>query len=208
MKDGSPCKSPTAAATGNDAGDAAGTDDARAVLDAIRRIVQVLRISSRAGERELGLSAAQLFVLDRLASAAGRLSVNELAERTLTHQSSVSVVVQKLERQGLIERVRSSEDARRSELSLSPAARKLLRRAPRAAQDRIIDAVNAMAGEDRRKLAALLAGLAAAIADPTTAAPTAPPAMFFEESRSPLSQKTSQKSLPKRGARRVRSRHA
>src|SRR5262245_7661013 len=103
----------------------------RAVLDAIRRIVQVLRVSSRAAEREVGLSAAQLFVLDRLAGANQALSVNELAERTLTHQSSVSVVVQKLEKHGLIGRGRAANDARRMELSLTPAARKLLSKAPR-----------------------------------------------------------------------------
>jgi len=55
--------------------------------------VQALRVSSRAAERDVGLSAAQLFVLDRLAGADQALCVNELAQRTLTHQSSVSVVV-------------------------------------------------------------------------------------------------------------------
>jgi DNA-binding MarR family transcriptional regulator len=148
------------------------------VLDAVRRIVQALRISSRAAERKVGLSAAQLFVLDRLASADKPLSVNELAERTLTHQSSVSVVVQKLEQRGLIERLRSADDARRAQLSLTPAARKLMKKAPRAAQDRMIDAVNAMPPNDRRKLAALLSELARQVGGGDEADE---PSMFFEE---------------------------
>jgi DNA-binding MarR family transcriptional regulator len=184
VKHGSPYKSP-ARRNGQ---------EAKIVLDAIRRIVQVLRIVSRAGERDVGLSAAQLFVLDRLASARGALSVNELAERTLTHQSSVSVVVQKLEQRGLIERMRSARDARRVELSLSPAARKLLRKAPQAAQDRIIDAVNAMPSSDRRRLAQLLGALAAKVGDEAGA-----PAMFFEDEK----QQANLANL-KRGARRVR----
>src|SRR5439155_20477086 len=53
---------------------------ARAALDAIRRIVRALREESRASERWLGLSAAQLFVLNRLAMAPA-VSVNELADR-------------------------------------------------------------------------------------------------------------------------------
>ena len=73
---------------------------AREVLDAIRRIVQALRESSRAAEKGVGLSSAQLFVLQTLQETPG-LSLNELAERTRTHQSSVSVVVTKLARQRL-----------------------------------------------------------------------------------------------------------
>src|SRR4051812_49679467 len=67
----------------------------REVLDAIRRVVRTLREASRHSDRVVGVSAAQLFVLQRLAGTRG-LSVNELAARTLTHQSSVSVVVSKL----------------------------------------------------------------------------------------------------------------
>ena len=60
------------------------------ILDSIRRIVHGLRVSSKIAEKELGISGAQLFILQKL-SQSNRLSINELAERTLTHQSSVSV---------------------------------------------------------------------------------------------------------------------
>jgi DNA-binding MarR family transcriptional regulator len=156
---GSRSKSRTPAA----AAAAAATDgdgEARAVLDSIRLIVQTLRISSRAAERDVGVSAAQLFVLTKLAAAARPLSVGELAEHTLTHQSSVSVVVQKLERQGLVARTRAKDDARRVELSLTSSARTLLRKAPQAAQDIILNAVAAMPAARRRQLADLLADLA------------------------------------------------
>ena len=81
----------------------------RAVLDSIRRIVRALRESSRKTERSVGLGAAQLFVLQRLAGAPP-LSINELADRTLTHQSSVSVVVSRLVRAGLVARTRAAAD--------------------------------------------------------------------------------------------------
>src|SRR5258706_11797595 len=74
--------------------------EVRAVMDGVRRLVQVLRESSRAARRRVGLSAAQLFVLHRLADAPA-LSLNELAARTFTHQSTVSVVVSRLVEQGL-----------------------------------------------------------------------------------------------------------
>ena len=65
---------------------------ARDVLDSLRRIVRSLLESSRRAEQQLGITGAQLFVLEKLA-AARALSLNELAERTHTHQSSVSTVV-------------------------------------------------------------------------------------------------------------------
>src|ERR1700750_2387985 len=104
--------------------------ETRAVLDAFRRIVQGLRESSRAAEQHAGVSGAQLFVLRTLAEAP-RLSLNELAERTRTHQSSVSAVVARLARARLVERGTAAGDARRAELSLTARGRRRLRSAPR-----------------------------------------------------------------------------
>lgn len=72
-------------------------------LDAIRRILRVLRRSSRLSQREYGIGSPQLFVLQRLADSPAS-SIKELAERTYTHQSSVSVVVRRLVEQGLVVR--------------------------------------------------------------------------------------------------------
>jgi DNA-binding MarR family transcriptional regulator len=165
--------------------------DAQRVMDAIRRLVQTLRVGSRSAERGVGLSSAQLFVLERLAASKKPLSVNELAERTLTHQSSVSVVVQKLEKRGLVRRSPAAEDARRAELSLAPAAVKLLKDAPRTAQDQIIDALSAMPASHRATLAKLLGELSDGLGDGAGGA--AAPAMFFEDDHA------------KRGTRRARS---
>jgi len=133
-------------------------DETREILDSIRRIVRLLRVSSREAEREVGLSAAQLFVL-RTLSEHKVLSVNELADRTHTHQSSVSVVVQALVDKGLITRSRASDDARRLELSLAPGAKPLLRKAPDAAQGKLIDAIEALPAAARKQLSTSLVKL-------------------------------------------------
>src|SRR6476469_8322187 len=104
----------------------------RDVLDAVRRIVQTLHESSRQAEQQLGVSGAQLFVLQRLAESPGA-SLNELAARTHTHQSSVSAVVTKLVARRLVRRSKAANDARRLELSLTPAGHRLVIRAPHAA---------------------------------------------------------------------------
>jgi DNA-binding MarR family transcriptional regulator len=158
----------------------------RAVLDAIRRIVRSLREASRASERSLGLSAAQVFVLQRLQSAPAQ-SVNELAERTLTHQSSVSVVVSKLCDRGLVARTPSVADARRIEIALTKQGRALLERAPVVApQDRLIAGLALLGPRKRRLLAAGLRGLIDAMA-----LPDEPAAMFFEKTPRPRGSSSS-----------------
>ena len=72
-------------------------------------------------------------MLQQLAAAPAK-SVNELADRTYTHQSSVSVVVRRLVEQGLVARRRASDDGRRRELSLTAAGRRLVARAPMPAK--------------------------------------------------------------------------
>jgi DNA-binding MarR family transcriptional regulator len=146
----------------------------RAVLDAIRRIVRALRESSRDSERSIGLGAAQLFVLQRL-SGAPALSLNELADRTLTHQSSVSVVVSRLVQSGLVARTRANTDGRRVEIALTPAGRAVLARAPATAQDRLIGALGLLGVAARRDLARNLSRLVEAMALPLNHPP-----MFFE----------------------------
>src|SRR6266404_8065700 len=150
--------------------------DARTVLDAIRRVVRLLRQSAREAEKRTGLSAAQLFVLQQLRAAGGALTPGELAARTLTHQSSVSVVVKRLVEGGLVSRARSPSDRRRVELSLTPAGRAAARRAPALAQEQLISAVDQLPVVQRSGLASGLLHLAGLLG-----ISGAPPPMFFEE---------------------------
>jgi DNA-binding MarR family transcriptional regulator len=149
--------------------------DVQAVLDGVRRIVQALRASSRRAEQDVGLTGAQLFVLQRLADAPA-LSINELAARTHTHQSSVSTVVARLVEKGLVRRTPAADDARRVELSLAPAARRVVGRGPDVAQARLVQGIERLSAARRRQLAAMLAELATAMD-----AGAAPPRMFFED---------------------------
>jgi DNA-binding MarR family transcriptional regulator len=151
--------------------------EATLVLDHLRRIVQALRESSRASERLLGVSGAQLFVLQTLAKSRA-LSLNALAERTQTHQSTVSVVVKRLVAEQLVRSRPSASDRRRLELELTPRGSALLRRAPAVAIDRLVAGVQALSARERASLAATLAKLSAGMGIPART-----PSMFFEEQR-------------------------
>jgi len=129
----------------------------RAVIDAVRRIVQALRRSSHQAETRIGLTAAQLFVLQKLAEKPGA-SVNELAALTLTNQSSVSLVVKKLVTKGLLVREHAAADARRVVLGFTPRGRAALRESPDAPQLLLLRGLHELSERDQRRLADSLTG--------------------------------------------------
>jgi DNA-binding MarR family transcriptional regulator len=147
----------------------------RLVVDALRRIVRDLRLSARGAERGAGISGAQLFVLQALARASAS-SLNDLAVRTLTDQSSVSVVVQRLVGRKLVARKAARDDARRVELSLTPAGRRMLARCPEPMQARLFGALGRMSAPE---LASLTEGLGALVRE--MGLENEAPRMFFEE---------------------------
>jgi DNA-binding MarR family transcriptional regulator len=144
-------------------------------VEAIRRILHALRRSSREAEARAGVTGAQLFVLQSLAEAPAA-SLNELAARTLTHQSTVSVVVDRLVRRQLVIKRRAEGDARRVEIRLAPRGRALVRRSPQAAQARLIDGLRALPHREAAELARLLGRLVRTMGATREAA-----AMFFED---------------------------
>ena len=100
-----------------------------AALAAVRRLVRSLRLAARRVEAEVGVSAAQLFVLRQL-EGAPPLSLRELAARSMTDRTSVAAVVDRLVARGLVQRGRAAEDRRRATIALSADGRALLRGAP------------------------------------------------------------------------------
>jgi DNA-binding MarR family transcriptional regulator len=159
-------------------GDAVRTARIRAVMNALRHIVRDLRLSAREAERSAGVSGAQLFVLQALADERAA-SLNDLAERTHTDQSSVSVVVRRLAEQKLISRRASDDDARRTELRLTAAGRRLIARCPEPTQARLVAALERIAPPE---LDGLIDGLTA-LAREMGGASGSPP-MFFEPGES------------------------
>ncbi len=113
------------------------------VLVSIRRLVRTLRTTAVSVERATGLSTAQTFVLQLLLEAPAE-SMNELAERTSTDQSSVSVVVSRLEAKGLVARLASATDARRTQVVITSDGIALMRRKPPTVQERLTHALSGM----------------------------------------------------------------
>jgi DNA-binding MarR family transcriptional regulator len=150
--------------------------DSQRILDSIRRLVRLLRVSDRQSQADLGVSGAQLFVLTELGKTPA-LSLGKLAARTRTDQSSVSVVVTRLVEAGLVTRDRDERDARRLVLHLTRAGRALLNKAPVVAQERLLAVFDQMPADELRSFADTFQKVVDGVG-----AEDGPAPMLFEES--------------------------
>lgn len=147
---------------------------------ALRRIVRFLRLADREVEAACHISAAQLFVLHSLVDRPAA-SLAELAQRTLTDQSSVSTVIARLVERKLVRRTPSRLDRRRAELEITPVGIRMVEKAPRVPQAQMIAAIRAMPTKRRAELARVLDGLATTIG----ASDVAPRMLFDDETPGP-----------------------
>jgi len=150
---------------------------ARSVVNSLRRTVRAFRAAAQTAEDVLGVSGAQHFVLQTLAEAPA-LSLNDLAARTLTHKSSVSVVVSRLVARGLVRRRPSPQDGRGIVLTLTAAGRAALARAPESAQNRMVAALRRFPASQLARFASLFERFTDELGIASLA-----PLMLFEEER-------------------------
>lgn len=144
------------------------------LINSLRRLVNAMYSASRETQHAHGVTAAQLFVLSQVRRSPN-VSIGALAELTMTHQSTVSVVVGRLVRRKLLEKRRAADDARRVELVLTPAGRNVVETSPEAFQLRL---QRVLASFDEADRAAMSTGLSRLVAG--IGADAVPSGMFFE----------------------------
>lgn len=161
----------------------AGRDDLASSARSFRRILRALRLAAQETQRSTGISAAQLFVLSALADGAPA-SLVELAERTMTDRSSVSVVVDRLVASGYATRHMSADDRRRAAVRITASGRAAIARAPRSPMAVLVGGLKALPTSRRRALARELEALIAAMG-----LSDEPAAMLFEEAGTPRARR-------------------
>lgn len=110
----------------------------RDVLLALRRIIRAIDLHSRSLIQQCGLTGPQLIVLQSL-SELGRVSVGELAASVSLGQATMTGILDRLEKRGLVERRRSEADKRRMMVVATPAGEEVLARAPSLLQESFLD---------------------------------------------------------------------
>jgi DNA-binding MarR family transcriptional regulator len=109
--------------------------DAAALYDALSDLIRVYQFRDRDRICCHDISVTQCYALDALARH-GQLTLNELASHLYLDKSTVSRVVNAIERKGLVRRRRHAEDGRAVCLELTASGRQLCDRIREEIQER------------------------------------------------------------------------
>lgn len=126
-------------------------DEAAHIVDGLRRIVRAIELYSQEVYKGFGLTGPQLWALKTL-SRRGALATTDLASALAVQPSTLSVLVDRLEKRGFVTRNRPREDRRFVELALTPKGAALADRSPEPAQGRLL---HGLQGLSRRELRAI-----------------------------------------------------
>ena len=107
------------------------------IIDNIRRVFQVVNEQSKKARRETGITGPQLWAIKVLAESSS-LRVSDLARRMYLHPATVVGILNRLERKGLIKRVRTNDDRRIVKVELTDAGISLIAKAPQVAQGLLV----------------------------------------------------------------------
>lgn len=119
------------------------------VVNGLRRVVRAIELYSREVLKSFGLTGPQLWALKTLARH-GPMATTHLAQALAVQPSTLSVLVDRLERRGLVRRIRQREDRRFVEVALTPKGASLAAKAPEAAQGRLLHGLHALTPKELR----------------------------------------------------------
>jgi DNA-binding MarR family transcriptional regulator len=113
------------------------------VLVALRRITRAIDLHSRQLTQSHGLTGPQALILKCLLDR-DEISVGVLAHLVNLSQTTVTDILNRLEKRGLVHRVRSQVDRRRVNVAATEKASLLLRNSPPLLQEQFIQRFNAL----------------------------------------------------------------
>ena len=127
------------------------TDSAIQVMAALRRIIRAIDLHSRALVHQFGLTGPQLVVLKELMESSPQ-PVNRVATAVSLSQATVTGILDRLERKGMVTRVRDSADKRKVMVSPTPAAEESLAGAPPLLQEHFTAAFEKLPDWERTQI--------------------------------------------------------
>lgn len=121
------------------------------IVQGLRRIVKALHTYSQDVRKAYGLTGPQLWALKTLQSN-GRTSTGRLAAALAVHQSSTSILIDRLVKRGLVRRFRGRLDHRFVDMELTRRGAELAADAPEPAQGRLLHALEGMPPREVRQI--------------------------------------------------------
>lgn len=130
------------------------------VLIAIRRIIRAVDLHSKKLVREWGLTTPQLLVL-RAVAREGGASPTTIARHVHLSQATITNIVDRLEKAGLVTRRRDDRDRRVVIVSLTDAGKARLEEAPEPLQAEFVRQLEKLEDWERKMLIAAMQRIAA-----------------------------------------------
>ncbi|MBN2106663.1 MAG: MarR family transcriptional regulator [Deltaproteobacteria bacterium] len=106
-------------------------------VDNLRRVLQAIHEYSKKAEYATGLTGPQLWAIKVIAER-GAICVSDLAARMYLHAATVIGILDRLEKRGLITRLRTRSDRRFVVIELSKQGKLLVEQSPEVAQGIIV----------------------------------------------------------------------
>jgi DNA-binding MarR family transcriptional regulator len=122
------------------------------IIDNLRRVFQVVNEQSKKAEHATGLTGPQLWAIKTIAQGAP-IMVSELARQMYLHPATVVGILDRLEKQGLVVRVRSTEDRRVVRVELTGQGRTLVKKAPEVAQGLLVTGLERLTTKELKNIA-------------------------------------------------------
>lgn len=129
------------------------------VLFQVLRAAEELEAQLEAALARVGLSLAQIGVLDSLVQAGKALTLGELAQRNRCVRSNITQLVDRLEAVGLVRRLDDPTDRRIRRAELTPAGRKAYAEGRRVVELEARRVAAALSGAEAAELERVLARL-------------------------------------------------
>ena len=129
--------------------------DIAEIMQSLRRIFKAIQLYSEEVLKEFGVTGPQLWAL-RVIFWEGRLSMGELSRQMYLHISTVSGVVDRLEQKGYVERSRERTDRRVVTISLTKEGKRVVQRAPEAAQGKLLHGLESLSRKEVQGIHAAL----------------------------------------------------
>ncbi|SEA45467.1 DNA-binding transcriptional regulator, MarR family [Microbulbifer marinus] len=112
-------------------------DKIEEVLTTLRRLIRATDLHSKQLVKTAGLTAPQLLLLQAIREK-GQVTIGALAKEISLSQATVTTILDRLEKRGLVYRERSSEDKRKVHAYLTDKGIEILRDAPTPLQEHFV----------------------------------------------------------------------
>ena len=130
------------------------------VLIALRQIMRAVDLHSKKLEKQHNLTSPQLILLNHIVQTDG-IPIGTLARNVSLSNATITGIVDRLEKRGLVERIRSSEDRRQVLIKTTSEGSDTLKNAPSPLQEDFVNKFNFLDTDEQRGILEALEKVAA-----------------------------------------------